>query len=255
MFSILFKGYESKMSVTFILFVGCSLATSATRTQQTWVNDNPKLEIIINKGVDEAKNLYSVYCKDKIILPGFQHRANHTYGFIKRFEVYKGELRSMESIARVAGTNVTWVDENKRILSFYVRLMTMEITYDFFNQTHYHGIYDEGSMLTRPENNLLQVNCSVERGVERVEAMVEAVKLVKFDSVLTRVKNEKEKFKYIWVPERILSELEALFRLSVAAKLEYEVLVGVDEGLKAVNFTQFCRDYFWENDTDVPPRI
>lgn len=228
----------------------------ATDQQGTWINKLPELEHVITEGVDKAASIFRVRHLNTIEVPALHHCYDFTESVNRTFSGYDGELKGLESIVRVNGTNVTWINENRRDLSFFVRLTQMKIAYHYYNQTNY-DFYKAGEMIVIPETNLIQINCSAVRetrsGVESY-ARVENVSLVSVDKILIRLVSSDRytrcSAKCSWMPPISVKELMPSLLATIRPTFEKNIKDGVDQGLQEMGFSKFYRVYFSKNNTD-----
>lgn len=225
--------------------------TAEFAAQEAWVNQHPELESIITSGVKESINVFDKSLKDIIDLPDFHYYHNISEKSHRQFDSWIGELRKLKSIVRVNGTNVTKISPDRRILSFFVQLNLMEITYHRYNQTNY-DFCKVGKLIIRPETNLIQINCSAVHETEPgVESWAHAgnTTLVSFVNPLLRVISTETQPKYTWIPEDSVNELIPPLLYRIRPVLESNIRQGVDAGLQRRGLSHFYRNFFSKNDT------
>lgn len=219
--------------------------------QETWVNKHPELEAIITQGVKESIDVFDKKLFDTIDVPDFHYYSNFSKKAQREFHAWVGELRKLKSIVRVNGTNVTWINADKRIVSFFVQLKLMEITYHRYNQTNY-DFYKTGKMIVRPESNLIQINCSAvhktEPGLESF-AHVENATLVSVVKPLLRLISTDMSPKYIWMDDSSVIDIWPPLLDTIRPVFESYICHGLDAALQRKGFSHFYKNFFSKNDT------
>lgn len=233
-------------------------AVSAVEQELTWVNTHPELEHLITQGVNETINIYDRYFMDHINVADFYHKKPLNERVMREIDGHIGELKKMKTLVRVDGTNVTWIDEHRRVLSFFVKLSTLEINYFIYNQTNY-DFYSEGRMIVRPAKNLVQINCSVVHETQpggETHARVDNATLVQVDDVLIRLISRDTSPKYSWMIPHLVKEIVPTIVEAIRPSFESHLKHGISEGLHYKGLAYFYKEYFSKNHTtDEPHRI
>lgn len=235
------------LAIAFLL-VRCA-AVLAEEKVLTWVNNHPELERILSEGVNESVSIYDKVYNDTISVDDLYHKQNLNEATVRVVDGTKGEVRKMKSIVRLNGTNITWVDERHRVVSFFVSLKVMEITYKEYNQSNF-DFYKVGSLVVMPSNNLIQVNCSVAHETTPAAewyARVENVSLVSVDKVLIRVITKGPSPKFKWLVPHIVNELTPTILNAIRPSFERNVRNTLDQALQKRGLSKFFNDYFKSN--------
>lgn len=242
------------MLVVYVLLTEWAAVFTAEQSH-TRVNEHPELERVITQGVAETAKSFNNYFMHHITIDDLYHVKILSIDQAKVFHGYIGELRNMSSLERVGRANVTWIDEDTRILSFFLRLRKMEVMYYRYNQTGYDDVFARGRMTVSPDKNVIQVNCTVSRYPmpyrgHNSYAIVEKARLISVENVVTRIISVGPLLpEQRLMPKRVQDEILPTILDAVQPAIGSYLKNGLNEGFEMSGLSYFYEQYFLTNRT------
>lgn len=213
----------------------------------TWLNQHPELERIIDNGIDETRRIFHVEHNGTVDVAPFRFKKALNRRTTRELNCSAGHMGNFTTIARAAPftANITYIDDNTRILTFFITVGELEVFYPQYNQSNFNNFYNYGTMLIRLGNNYVTVNCTVRLDPgSKWRARITNVSCVFLEEFLVRAAHEYLKGRCTFVDKEDVKEFENQMRVVYSKRILSPLNETLDKGFNMSGITQFFNDYF-----------
>lgn len=213
----------------------------------TWFNQHPELERIIEKGIEETKHIFHAELNGTVDVERFCFKKSVNRRTTRELNCSAGHMGNFTTIARAAPffANITYIDDNTRIVTFFIKVGELEVFYPQYNQSYFNNFYDEGKMLVRLGNNYVTVNCTVRHDTgSRWRARITNVSCEFREEFLVRAIHSYLSGRTTWVDQEDVKEFEKQMREVYSKRILSPLNETLDKGFNKSGITEFFNDFF-----------